>query len=131
MLQLSASYLEHDRQSYRETTSPQGRITGYQTPAGEATIDERALHHGTVWWMLTWLGGQLAALRTGRQQIQQQHPGSTCHRFVGAVAPQKFRSPERERQLRQARQLLHLIAEWNGLFPERFFPRFATRSGFH
>jgi hypothetical protein len=129
-LQLSARYLEHDRQSYRETASPQGRVTGYQTPAGNATIDERALHHGTVWWMLAWLGGQLAALSAGRRQIQQQHPASTCHRFVGGVAPHKFRSPPRERQLRQARQLLHLIAEWESLFPEKFFPRFATRAGF-
>jgi hypothetical protein len=46
------------------------------------------------------------------------------------VAPHKFRSPERERVLRQSRQLLHLIAEWDGLYPEKFFPRFATRSGF-
>jgi hypothetical protein len=49
---------------------------------------------------------------------------------VGAVAPHKFRSPKRERLLRQSRQLLYLIAEWDGLFPEKFFPRFATRSGF-
>ena len=103
---------------------------GYQTPPGAPAIDERALHHSTLWWMLAWLGGQLAALTGGRRQIQQQHPGSTCHRFVGAVAPHKFRSPQRGRQLRQARQLLHLIAEWDGLFPEKFFPRFATRSGF-
>jgi hypothetical protein len=80
--------------------------------------------------MLTWLGGQLAALAAGRQLIQQHHPGSTCHRFVGAVAPQKFRSPKRGQLLRQSRQLLHLIAEWEGLLPEKFFPRFATRSGF-
>lgn len=80
--------------------------------------------------MLTWLGGQRAALTTGRQLVQQHNPCSTCHRFVGAVAPQKFRSLPRGQRLRQARQLLHLIAEWNGLFPEKFFPRFATRSGF-
>lgn len=80
--------------------------------------------------MLTWLGGQLAALAEGRRLIQQQRPDSTCHRFVGAVAPQKFRSPQRERILRQSRQLLHLSAEWEGLFPEKFFPRFATRAGF-
>ena len=103
---------------------------GYQTPPGAPAIDERVLHHSTVWWMLAWLGGQLVALKAGRRHIQQQHPGSTCHRFVGAVAPHKFRSPQRGRQLRQARQLLHLIAEWDGLFPEKFFPRFATRSGF-
>jgi hypothetical protein len=80
--------------------------------------------------MLAWLGGQLAALTKGRRHIQEQHPGSRCHRFVGAVAPHKFRSPERGRQLRRARQLLQLRAEWDGLFPEKFFPRFATRSGF-
>jgi hypothetical protein len=80
--------------------------------------------------MLTWLGCQLAALAKGRQLIQQRHPRSTCHRFVGSVAPHKFRSPQRGQLLRQSRQLLHLMAEWERLFPEEFFPRFATRSGF-
>jgi hypothetical protein len=80
--------------------------------------------------MLGWLGCQVVALLAGRRLLQEQRPSSTCHRFVGAVAPHKFRSPQRERLLRQSRQLLHLIAEWDGLFPEKFFPRFATRSGF-
>ena len=101
---------------------------GYQTPPGAPAIDERALHHSTLWWMLAWLGGQLAALTVGRRQIQQQHPGSTCHRFVGAVAPHKFRSPERGQVLRRARQLVHLLVGWEELFPEKFFPRFATRA---
>jgi hypothetical protein len=80
--------------------------------------------------MLTWLGAQSAALVLGRQEVQQRHPGSTSHRFLGAVAPQKFRSPQREQLLRCSRQLLHLIAEWEGLFCQKFFPRFATRAGF-
>jgi hypothetical protein len=80
--------------------------------------------------MLAWLGGQVAALAEGRRLIQQRCPNSTCHRFAGAVAPHKFRSPQREQLLRQSRQLLHLVAEWEGVFPEKFFPRFATRSGF-
>jgi hypothetical protein len=80
--------------------------------------------------MLTWLGCQLAALAEGRQLIQQRHAHSTCHRFVGAVAPHKFRSPQRGQLLRQSRQLVHLMAEWKEVFPEEFFPRFATRSGF-
>jgi hypothetical protein len=84
----------------------------------------------TVWRMLSWLGCQLAALAEGRQLLQQHNPRSTCHRFVGAVAPHKFRSPQRERLLRRSRQLLHLIAEWEAVFPEKFFPRFATRAGF-
>ena len=118
--------MENDPQSYRETVAPGGRATGYKAPLG----DERGLDHSTVWRMLIWTGCQLAALTTGRQQIQAHNPCSTCHRFVGAVAPHKFRSPQRELLLRQSRQLVHLIAEWDELFPEKFFPRFATRSGF-
>jgi hypothetical protein len=94
-------------------------------------MDDRGLlDHSTVWRMLTWLGSQLAALMAGRQSVQGRNPSSTCHRFVGAVGPHKFRSPQREQLLRQSRQLIHLIAEWDELFPEKFFPRFATRSGF-
>jgi len=80
--------------------------------------------------MLGWLGCQLAALAEGRRLIQPHRPDSTCHRFAGAVAPHKFRSPQREWLLRQSRQLLHLVIEWEETFPEKFFPRFATRSGF-
>jgi len=127
---LAASYLENDEQSYRQTVSPKGRATGYQTPPEATAIDERGLDPSTVWRMLTWLGCQWAALATGRKLILERHPASTCHRFVGAVAPHKFASPQRGQLLRQSRQLIHLIAEWEQLFPERFFPRFATRSGF-
>jgi hypothetical protein len=129
-LYLAASYVENDEQTYRETASPGGRTTGYVTPPGASAIDERKLDHSTIWRMLGWLGSQVAALLVGRRLIQEHHPGSTGHRFVGAVAPHKFASRKRERLLRRSRQLLHLIAEWEELFPERFFPRFATRSGF-
>jgi hypothetical protein len=80
--------------------------------------------------MLTWLGAQLPALLRGQELLLQQDPASLCHRFPGAVAPRKFRSPQRERILCQSRRLLHLIVEWDRRFPERFFPRFATRAGF-
>jgi len=94
-------------------------------------MDKRGLlDHSTVWRMLSWMGSQLAALTAGRQLVQQRNPSSTCHRVVGAVAPRKFRSRQREQLLRQSRQLLNLIVEWGELFPEKFFPRFATRSGF-
>jgi len=129
-LHLAGSYLENDRQSYRETASPGNRATGYRPPPGSSAMEERALHHSTIWCLVAWMGGQSAALAVGRQQIQERNPGSACHRFLGAVAPQKFRSPQRRQVLCCARQLLHLIVEWEGLFSARFFPRFATRSGF-
>jgi hypothetical protein len=127
---LAGSYLENDRQSYRDTASPGKRVIGYQPAPGSSAMEERALHHSTIWCMLAWMGVQSAALAIGRQQIQERNPASTCHRFAGAVAPQKFRSPQREQLLRCARQVLHLIAEWEGVFSEKFFPCFATRSGF-
>ena len=129
-MHLAGSYLENAPQTYRETASPGGRATGYQQPPDSSVREERGLHHSTIWCMLSWLGSQCVALAKGRQLILEQHPGSTCHRFVGAVAQHKSRSSQREQLLRQSRQLLHLIAEWDGLFSEKFFPRFATRSGF-
>ena len=131
LLYLAGSYVENGGKSYRETARPGGRARTYQTPPGTPAMDERGLlDHSTVWRMLTWMGSQLAALALGRQLIQEHNPRSTCYRFLGAVAPHKFRSPQRERLLCQSRQLLHLIVEWEATFPEKFFPRFATRSGF-
>ena len=102
LLHLAGRYLENDRQSYRETASPGKRVIGYQPPPGLSAMEERALHHSTIWRVLTWLGAQSAALAEGRQLIQERCPASTCHRFAGAVAPQKFRSPQREQGLRCA-----------------------------
>jgi hypothetical protein len=131
LLRLSADYLEDDQQSYREVASPNGRRRAHKSPPGTPPKDARGLFdHSTVWRMLAWLGGQLAALANGREQILQHAPQSTCHRFAGVVAPHKFRSPQRERILRRSRQLIYLMVEWDERFPTRFFPRFATRSGF-
>lgn len=131
LLHLAALYVENDRQTYRQTASPRGRPRVYQTPPHTPALDSRGLlDHSTIWRMLSWLGSQLPALIAGRQLIQQHNPRSTCHRFVGEIAPHRARNPQRAVLLRQSRQLIHLIAEWDGLFPEKFFPRFATRSGF-
>ena len=130
LLHLCRSYLDNDRQSYRQTVRPSNRVIGYLTPEKQPIIDERALDHMTVWRMLTWLGIQVPALQLGLRLVVQHNPDTTCHRFVGAVDPQKFRSPQRQRQLTQARKLLHLIDQWDRTFAEKFFPRFATRVGF-
>jgi hypothetical protein len=131
LLHLSASYVENDTSSYREVASPKGRRRTYQSPPGTPAKDERGLlDHSTIWRMLTWIGCQLPALAEGRQMIRDRNPSSDCHRFQGAVAPHKFRSPQRQQLLCQASQLLHVMAEWEDLFQEKYFPRFATRAGF-
>jgi hypothetical protein len=100
----------------------------YELPAG-AAAGLRALHFATVWRALTWLGSQTAALETALSLLSQHDPADDLHRFAGAVAPRKYRSPERQAILTTARRLLHLIDRWDRTFPERFFPRFATRGG--
>lgn len=126
LLPLAADYLDHDETSYEQAVTPNGQVVGYLTP-GQQTIDERTLHRSTLWRFASFLGAQAIALQVGLQLFSRHDPSSTQHRFVGAVAPHKFRSRQRDEILRTARRLLHLIDQWDRTFRESFFPRFATR----
>lgn len=128
LLELAKSYLNNDKQSYRQTVRA-GRVRIGYAADPQSCIDERSLHHMTVWRMLSWLGAQIAALQLGRRLLLEANPHSSSHRFVAAVHPQKFRSPQRHAQLEHARQVLQLGDDWHAQFGEKFFPRFATRAG--
>jgi hypothetical protein len=128
-LELARVYLERDSQTYRQTIRSGGLPTWYETPAGAAKGALRALHLATLWQVLTWLGSQTAALQLGLSLLNQHDPANDLHRFAGPVAPHKHRSPERRDSLATARRLLRLIDCWDRTFDQRFFPRFATRSG--
>lgn len=130
MLERARGYLERGRQTYRQTACSARLRIGYEASASAANSALRALHWTTIWHLLTWLGSQTAALQAGLSLLSQHDPADDSHRFVGAVAPHKYRSPERQAVLTTARRLLHLIDRWDRTFPERFFPRFATRGGF-
>jgi hypothetical protein len=69
----------------------------------------------------------VVAFQLGLQLLSEHDSPCALHRFVGAVAPHKYRSPQRGESLRNARRLLHLIDQWDRTFHESFFPRFATR----
>lgn len=127
LLPLAREYLEHDQRSYQQVVAPGRRAIGYVTRAEQQQIDERALHRSTLWRFLFFLGAQTVALQTGLQHWIEHDPLTTLHRFVGAVAPHKYRSSPRGEILRHARRLLQLIDHWDRTFPEPFFPRFATR----
>jgi hypothetical protein len=94
---LAREYLEQDTRSLQRVVAPHGRVIGYVAPADQQRIDERALHRSTLWRFLAFLGAQVAALQSGSQLWSEQEPLSTLHRFLGAVAPNKFRSPQRNR----------------------------------
>jgi hypothetical protein len=81
-----------------------------------------------LWRFLAFLGTQVTSLQTGLQLLSEREPLSTLHRFLGAVAPHKYRSPQRGEDLRTARRLLHLLDQWDRTFHEPFFPRYATKS---
>lgn len=127
LIPLARQYLERDQLSYQRAVTPQGRI-GYVHRSEQQGIDERGLNRSTLWRFLLFLGTQMVALQCGLKLCSQHDPSCTLHRFSGAVAPHKYRSPQREEILRTARRLLHLIDHWDRTFPEPFFPRFATRS---
>jgi hypothetical protein len=127
LLSLARDYLQQDRQSYQQAVAPEGRVTGYVTPDGQAKIDERALCRSTLWRFLFFLSTQTVALQVGLLLYAEHDPLSTVHRFLGAVAPHKYRSPSRRDRLQIARRLLHLIDHWERVFAAPFFPRFATR----
>lgn len=127
LLPLAREYLEYDARSLQDVVAPHGRVIGYVTPLGQPEIDERALDRSTLWRFLAFLGTQVTALQSGLQLWSEREPLSTLHRFLGAVAPHKYRSPQRGEGLRTARRLLHLLDRWDRTFDEPFFPRFATR----
>jgi hypothetical protein len=80
--------------------------------------------------MISWLGSLTLVLDEARAMILRRNPDSLCHRFDGSVDPRKARSADRLTTLETARQLLQIIPEWEACFGCRFFPNFATRSGF-
>ena len=127
LMPLARDYLEQDRLSYQRAVTPHGRVIGYVTPADQSKIDERALHRSTLWRFLGFLGAQTVAFQFGLELLSERDPLCVLHRFVGGVAPHKYRSPQRGDILRNARRLLHLIDHWDRTFRESFFPRFATR----
>ncbi len=127
LLPLAREYLEQDQRSYQQIVTPRGRVIGYVTPSGQMKIDERALHRSTLWRFVFFLGVQTTALQHGLELWSEHEPLSTLHRFLGGVAPHKYRSQPRAEILRTARRLLHLIDHWDRTFARPFFPRFATR----
>lgn len=80
--------------------------------------------------MVGWLGSLTLSLDKACQMIHQRNPNSLCHRYSPHVDPAKARSEQRQTTLETAARLLHVIDEWEATFGEKFFPRFATRSGF-
>lgn len=128
LLPLAQTYLEQDHQSYETCARHRGVVRGYVTPDGQETIDERALNRSTLWRWVSYLGLQVIALQHGLDLWQRHDCTSSLHRFAGAVAPHKHRTPDRGQDLRTARRLLHLINRWDRAFAEKFFPRFATKA---
>lgn len=133
LLARAAEYLDKPDVTYRKSVRHGRQRIGYplkpasgdQKPSEQAVVD-----HSLIWRIVGWLGALSGALDKAREMLLQSDPHSNCHRTSGAVDPHKARSDERLKTLREARQLLLIIPEWEECFGKKFFPRFATRSGF-
>ncbi|NLX97853.1 MAG: hypothetical protein GXY83_16945 [Rhodopirellula sp.] len=101
-----------------------------ETSPEASSVDQAIVDHSLIWRMVGWLGSLTLALDKACQMILQRNPNSLCHRYPSCVNPDKARSDQRQKTLETADHLLHVIEEWEATFGEKFFPRFATRSGF-
>jgi hypothetical protein len=154
LVALARGYLNEPRVTYRETVRHNRSLIGY--PVQPSTVEDgktaprplscaeqqqvdappNTQHHqpvippSLVWRFVGWLGGLTLSLDKAREMLLQQDPNSLCHRLAGNVALHKARSPDRLQALQTARQLLLVMPDWEECFDYKFFPRFATRSGF-
>jgi len=127
LLSRAQQFLEHSRTTYRTSVQQARMLIGY---AVDKFGHQPVVDHSLVWRFLGWLGGLTVSLDKARQMILQNNPNSLCHRTSGCVDPHKARSLQRHTTLETARQLLLIIPEWEECFGCKFFPKFATRSGF-
>ena len=101
-----------------------------ETSPGTPSFHQPIVDHSLIWRMVGWLGSLTVALDKACQMILQRNSNSLCHRSPASVNPDKARSDRRLASLETADHLLHVIDEWEATLGEKFFPRFATRSGF-
>ncbi len=136
LLSRARKYLEKPCLTYRQSVRHDRCLIGYPVPAQESSSvpssipHQRVVDHSLIWRFLAWLGGLTWVLDETRAMVLKSCPDSICHRLDGNIDPHKTRSPERLTKLETARQLLQVIPEWEACFGCRFFPKFATRSGF-
>jgi len=128
LLSRAQEFLEKACLTYRRSVKHGRCSIGYEVAAGSA--HQPVVDHSLVWRFVGWLGSLTWSLDKARQMILQSNANSLCHRLEGGVDPRKARSAERLGALETARQLLGVIPEWEACFGFKFFPRFATRSGF-
>ena len=138
---MAEPFLHEFKTTYRKAVLHDRCQIGYPVPEQDSTeqdsteqdapsFDQPVIWPSLVWRFVGWLGGLSRSLDKAREMILKRNPNSLCHRVDGSVDPDKARSDERLRSLETARQLLLIIPEWEELHGCRFFPRFATRSGF-
>lgn len=136
LISRAQDYLDKADVTYRQTVRHDRSLIGYPIASDEAASEgdqlphQPVVDHSLIWRMVGWLGGLTWALDQARDMILQRNPDSTCHRIDGSVDPRKAILTDRLTTLETARQLLHVIPEWEGCFGCKFFPKFATRSGF-
>ncbi len=147
LLALATQYLNEPRTTYRATVRHDRCLIGYPVKEGKVAAEESdaTTEHASTeqdhdhqpvippslaWRFVGWLGSLTMVLDKAREMILLQDPNSLCHRVAGSVAAHKARSKDRMATLQTAQQLLLIMPEWEECFSSRFFPRFATRSGF-
>jgi hypothetical protein len=123
VLQRAKDYLGTEH-SYRSAVQHRSRVIQYDQAVGKDPLP--AVQASTLWRWLSWLGELPNTLAAASALIRQKDSCCTLHREPWAVAPQKYRSDQRQHQLQQAMRLLTTASFFERLFGREIFPCFAT-----
>jgi hypothetical protein len=121
----SDRYLNCEHITYRQAVMVDGSVPGY--PQSDATLAPSTIHR----WITT-LGRFIQICRTALILLLQQNPVSSICRDLARIiiAPQKYKTKQRKKQLINCQQLMIIEAFFLAAFKTSIFTKLAIRYAF-
>lgn len=127
MIELSEKYLEKEKTSY-ENTVKEGEIKiGYEEDLGKKKNYETFLYGSTVKRWIVWFGKLESSISKALDMIRQKCPMTNIFREISPCSEKKYKNDEQRKILENAMMLLKVKKEYERIFGENFFPRFAIK----
>ena len=127
IIELSEKYLEKDRLSYKNAGRDGASRIGYAKNDREKKCNDSLLAESTIKRWVGWLGSLKKLLGRGLDMIKQKVPNTKIFRQISPCWPGKYKGNEQRKLLENAMMLLKVRKEYEKIFPEKFFPRFAIK----
>jgi len=128
IIELSEKYLEKDKMSYENAGKDGVLRIGYAEPLGKKSEgNENFLAASTIKRWIGWLGSLEKLLSKYLEMIKQKCPSTNIFRQISPCLPGKYKSDTQRKLMETAMMVLKVKKEYEKIFPEKFFPRFAIK----